>query len=67
MGFRDAVANTYVAINVAQTVISSMGYPPNLQNQLADWSRMEASAWVQRALTESEIADRVKSKANSLR
>jgi hypothetical protein len=67
MGLRDVVKNTVVAVQVAQAVISGMGYPPNLQKQLADWSNTEAYSWVRKALTESEIADRVKSKANSMR
>ena len=36
MGLYDVVTNTAIAVQVSQTVISGMGYPPNLQGQLAD-------------------------------
>ncbi|GFH42317.1 hypothetical protein Hs30E_08680 [Lactococcus hodotermopsidis] len=67
MGFSDVVKNTSVAISIAMAAVSGMRLPQHIEKQYGEWAKLEATSWVRNALTESQIADRAKSKASSMK
>jgi hypothetical protein len=67
MGFFDVVKTTGVVLALAKAVISGMNLPHHIEQQYGEWAKEQASSWVSAALTEGQISERLKSKANSLK